>query len=412
VRYPGSLAPVRHRGFRLFLAGRMVSFLGSSMAPIALAFAVLDLSGSATELGIVLAARQIPMILLLLVGGVIADRLPRHVVLVVSHLGAFLTQGTAAALLLSGHASVGALAVVEALNGSLSAFTFPAMQGVIPQVAPAEHLQQANALLGLVRNSVFTAGPALGGVLVATAGSGWAIAVDAASYAIAAAVFSRLALPHGDRLAAPNMLRELREGWGEFVSRTWLWVIVVAFGVLNAIQAGALFTLGPVVANATIGRAAWGIALAALAAGQFLGTVALLRLRFRFMLRAGMLGILALAPPIAVLGLAPHALPLIVLSLFAGVGSEIFGIGWETSLQQHVPIDKLSRVSSYDALGSFVAMPVGQLLAGPLAAALGLRQVLVGGAVLYVVVALATVAVPSVRNLQRADQPLPVQSPA
>jgi len=373
------------------------------MAAVALAFAVLDLTGSASDLGLVLAANEIPLILFLLVGGVIADRLPRHLVLVASNAVAGACQGLVAVLLFTGNATVWTLVAIEAVQGTATAFTFPAMQGVVPQVVPRGQLQEANALLGLTRNVLRIGGPAVGGLIVATAGSAWAIAADALSFVIAAAFFARLALPSTQRLKAPNMLTELREGWDEFTSRTWVWVIVVAFGVLNGVHVGALFVLGPAIADETIGRAYWGVVLGAIGLGAVVGTVLLLRVKLRHPLRAGMLGCLALPPLLLVLGMAPSTVVLVLLAVAVGVGSEVFSIGWETALQQHIPGDRLSRVASYDAVGSFVMSPVGMIAAGPLAAAFGVREVIVTGAVAYAAIALATLVVPSVRNLSTAE---------
>jgi MFS family permease len=293
--------------------------------------------------------------------------------------------------------------VIEALNGIAGAMTFPAMQGLMPQVVPAGELQQANALMGMVRNGAMVVGPALGSAVVVAAGSGWAIAADAASFLLAAAAFSRLRLPALLRLAGDSVLRDLRTGWGEFTGRTWLWVIVVCAGFQNAIYGGAWVTLGPVVADRTFGRGPWGVILGAQAAGLLIGTITLLRLRFRFPLRAGMLGVAAIAPLIFTLGAAPREWLLVGLAVVSGFGLEVFGIAWETALQQHVPVEVLSRVFAYDALGSLVAVPVGQLTFAPLARAFGINEVIVAGAIAYLALAVATLAVPSVWRMRGAQ---------
>lgn len=398
-----ALAPLRHVRYRYFLGARFASLLGSAIAPIALAFAVLDLTHSASALGTVLAARTIPMVVLMLFGGVIADRFRRHVVLVVSHVVCFATQALAATLLLTGAAEVWHLASIEAVNGAAAAFTFPAMTGLLPHLVPRAQLQHANALSGLVRNVTMIGGASAGGVIVGFVGPGWGLAVDALSFAVAAALLARLRLPMAERLEKSTMLRDLRVGWWEFVARRWVWVIVVAFGLLNAIQAGAFATLGPVVADETFGRVGWGMVASAQGAGLVVGALVLLRFRPRHPMRLGMAGMLCEVPVLLVLGLVPSAPGLAVAAFFAGVGGAMFGIAWETALQQHVPGDRLSRVSSYDALGSFVAIPVGQLLAGPLAAVFGVREVIGVGAVFYAVIAAATLVERSVWTLERAD---------
>ncbi|WP_020575827.1 MFS transporter [Actinopolymorpha alba] len=399
-----ALAPLRHRGFRAFLGARFTSLLGNAIAPIAVAFAVLDLTNSASALGMVLAARMIPTTVLMLFGGVIADRLPRHIVLVTANVVCFATQAAAAGLLLSGHAKLWQIVVIEVLNGAAAAFTFPAMQGLMPHLVPRDQLQQANALSGLVRSGTAIGGASLGGVIVGFLGSGWGLAVDAASFGIAALFLIRLRIPPAEHVAGGSVAHDLRVGWREFVSRRWVWVIVAAFGIMNAILAGGWSTLGPVVADGSFGRMAWGVVLSCQSAGTVLGMLVLLRFRPRHPLRLGMIGMLAEAPMLLVLGIDPEVVVLASAALAAGVGGAMFGIAWETSLQQHVPHDKLSRVSSYDALGSWVAMPVGQLLAGPLAAAFGVEQVIVVGAVIYAGVAALTLVDPSVRGLTRADQ--------
>lgn len=258
MKLPDSLAPLQDRRFAWYYAGRSISTVGSVVAPIALTFAVLDITDSASALGLVLAARTVPMVVFMLVGGVIADRLSRSMIMQVSHLLSAATQGAVAALLLTGQAEIWMIVCLEALNGTVSAFTFPAMQGVVPQVVPRSHLQQANALLAFSRNGLAIIGPTVGALLVVTVGSGWALAVDALTWVAAAWCMSRLHLPSAalESAESSTMWRDLVEGWSAFTSLTWVWVVVLAFGVLNAIHAGAWFTLGPVIAQDTIGRAA------------------------------------------------------------------------------------------------------------------------------------------------------------
>ncbi|MEQ4209730.1 MFS transporter [Actinopolymorpha sp. B9G3] len=405
-----ALAPLRRVPYRYYLGARFASLLGNAIAPIALAFAVLDLTGSAAALGMVLAARTIPMVVLMLYGGVIADRFRRHVVLVLANALCFATQGLAAGLLLSGTAELWHLAAIEAVNGAAVAFTMPAMQGLMPHLVPREELQQANALGGLVRNATVIGGASAGGAIVGFVGPGWGLAVDALSFGVAAALLTRLRLPATDRLERSTVLHDLRVGWREFVARRWVWVIVVAFGVLNAIQAGALQALGPVIADETFGRVGWGLVNSAQAVGLVIGGLVLLRYRPRHPMRLGMAGMLTLVPVYLVLGLFPSLWLLMLVIFVAGFGMELFGIGWETALQHHIPHEKLSRVASYDMLGSLVALPVGQLLAGPLAEAYGARDVIVVGAMIYAGVVVLTLVDRSVWTLQRADDAAPASS--
>src|SRR5687767_13316401 len=259
-----ALAPLRSRPFRLLFGGRLADNLANAIAPIALAFAVLDLGGSPTVLGLVLAARTVPMVLFVLFGGVVADRLPRHLVLVAANAVSSGTQALVAVLLLTGTAELWHVAAIEAVNGVSSAFMMPASSGLTPQTVPADQLQPANALLRLGHNFSFVTGSAAGGALVALSGSGWAFAVDAVLFAVGAVLLGRIHLPANARLVTASLLTDLREGWTEFRSRTWLWVVVVQFAFVNAAWSGATSALGPVVADDTIGRAAWGLVLAAL----------------------------------------------------------------------------------------------------------------------------------------------------
>ena len=404
-----SLDVLRERRFAWYFGARSISMAGSSMAPVALTFAVLHLTGSAGALAQVLAARMVCMVVFLLIGGVISDRMSRTAVMQVSHALTALTQGAAAALFITGHAQLWMIITIEALNGAVSAFTMPAMMGVVPLVVDRDRLQQANALLSFSRSGLYIIGPSVAGGLVVTVGPGWALAVDALTYLLAIFCLLKVRLPHRVvDAAAPRaaMLTDLREGWSEFTSRTWLWLIVVVFGVLNAIHVGALGVLGPLLATRTpaLGEAGWGLVLSGEAIGTVVMTVVMLRLSFRFPLRAGMLAVSAIAIPVTMLGLAPATWPLVAATFVAGAGTEIFGVGWSTALHEHIPEAVLSRVSSYDALGSFVAMPVGSLVYGVLATRFDPAPVLLTSAVVYAVLSVGTLASRSVRNLERASR--------
>lgn len=394
---------LRHRSYVALLTGRTVSLTGNAMATIAVAFAVLDLTGSATALGLVLAARSLPQVVFILMGGVISDRLPRHLVLVVTSVVSGLTQAAAAGLVLSGHASVGWLAVLGAINGASSAFIYPATAGLLPRTVPPDQLQTANVVLRMSSTGAQIAGVAGGGVLVATFGSGWGLAVDAVSFLVAAGCFALVRIDPHERLESSNVLIELRDGWTAFRSRTWLWVVVLAFGIINAMEAAGFNTLGPKIADDSFGRQGWGFVLAAETAGAFLSGVVLLRVRFRRPLFVGMLGVLVWSPLMLVLASQPAVILLVLASFVAGAGLELFGVGWDLSMQQHVPPEMLSRVYAYDGLGSIVAVPIGQALAGPVAAWLGVQEAVVFCALVIIAAGLAAICVPAVRRLERTD---------
>lgn len=399
-RHPATV-PLGFRPFRLLLLGRLADNVAHAIAPIALAFAVLDLGGSPTQLGLVLAARAVPTVLLVLLGGVIADRLPRHLVLVVANGVGALTQALVAVLLLTGSAEIWMLATVEVVNGSASAFLFPAASGLTPQTVPAEHLQPANALLRMSHNLAFISGAAGGGLLVAISGPGWAFAVDAALYVLGAVLLARLPIARQARVAASNTLAELREGWTEFRSRSWVWVVVVVFAFVNAGFAAGFATLGPIIADDGVGRAGWGTVLAAEAAGMVFGGLVAVRGSWERPLHVGMWSTLLTTPLMFVLGLRPTLVLLLATAFLAGLGIEVFAVSWDVSLQTNVPEDKLSRVYAYDWFGSLVFIPLGQVAAGPAAEAAGVGPTVVGCGVLMLVATLAALAVPSIRTLRR-----------
>jgi MFS family permease len=397
-----ALAPLRSREFRLMFAGRVISYAGTTFALVALPFAVLELTGSATDVGLVTAARALPQVALILAGGIWADRLPRNVVMVGTNLVSAATQAATAALLLTGSAELWHLVVLQALGGAATAFFFPASTGLIPQTVATDQLQEANALLRLALNVANIAGAAAAGFVVAGAGPGWAIAADAATFLISAVILAAMRLPRSARMEAQNFLRELALGWREFRSRTWLWVIVIAFAFLNAADVGGFNVLGPVVAERSLGgAAAWGLIVTAESLGYVGAGFLLLRWRPSRILLVGTIGVVVSAPQFALLALqAP--VPLIALSTFvAGFGVEAFGVMWDLAMQQEIPEDRLSRVYSYDALGSFVFIPLGAAVAGPLAAAIGLETTLWACAGLVIVCAAAMLAVGDVRSLRR-----------
>jgi MFS family permease len=397
-----ALTPLRHREFRLLFTGRATTILGSAMAPVALAFAVLDITGSKTDLGLVLAARSLPQLLFLLVGGIWADRLPRHRVMVASDLVSGASQAAVAALLITGNAEIWHLVAFGIVNGTSTAFFFPASQGIVPQTVPPGLLQQANALLRLVLNGSFIGGAALGGLLVAAFGSGTAIAIDSATFFAGAVFIGAMRLPASLRLESTNFLADLAVGWKEFRARTWLWVIVLQFSFVNAVEGGALNVLGPVVAEEELGGARdWGLILAAQALGMVAGGLLGLRFQPRRMLLVATLAILLMPGVLVTLGF-PLALPLIVGAAFlAGIGIEMFGILWDTTMQQQIPGEMLSRLYSYDMVGSIALMPIGYAVAGPVAELLGVQTTLWAAAGVAVA---ATLPVLLVRDVQRLER--------
>ena len=405
--------PLGLREFRFLFLGRTTSFIGNAFANVALAFAVLDLTGSKADLGYVLAARTVPQVIFLLVGGIWSDRLPRNLVMVTANVVSGLSQGAMAVLLLAGQARIWHLMALGAVNGMGFAFFFPAASGIVPQTVPRRMLQSANALLRLGTNGSWIVGAALGGLIVAATSPGVAIAVDAATFMLAALFMGMIRLPSGLKMEATNFFAELGEGWREFHTRTWLWVIVLQFSFVNAIEQGSQGVLGPAIAKDHFGGAAgWGLILTAQSVGLIAGGLILLRIRPRRILLTATLGFLLTIPfLLSLAGPLPLA-AVVALAALAGIGIEIFGVFWDTAMQQEIPAEKLSRVYSYDALGSIALIPLGLAAAGPVSEVFGTRPTILGAAAISVTVTLAVLLVRDVRTLPRRGESGPLVEPS
>jgi MFS family permease len=401
---PRSLGPLHEAGFRRLFFGRGFSMLGSSLVPVALAFAMLDdLHGSATRLGLVLGVRWLALMTLTLIGGVWADRLPRNVVMLSADLLRMGSQTTVGVLLLTGHAELWHLLASQALAGAGDAFFNPASTGIVPHVVPPARLQQANALLSLTSSGTSVIGPAIAGALVAAFGAGWAFVGDGVSFAISAAFLLGLDVPRAAELTeTPNFLADLRDGWREFRSQTWMVAIDVSAAVGNMVVIAPFFVLGPVVAKLELGGAgAWAAIVACFGIGAVFGDLGALAFKPRRPLVAGCLAVSLLALPLALLAAAVPTAAIAAGALLAGFGLTLFSTLFITTMQEQVPPASLSRVTSYDWLASVAFLPLGFALAGPFADLVGRSEVLYGAAVLQVVAAGLLLSVPSVRAMQR-----------
>jgi MFS family permease len=372
-----ALAVLREPAFRRLAAGTAISRFGNGLASVALGFAVLDLTGSIGLLAVVVAVRSVANVALVLLGGVLADRLPRGLLLTGSALLSGAAQLAVAGIVAARLDAVWLIAALAAVNGAASAVSQPLATALVPQTLPPERLQEGNALARMSGNLTSLGGTAVAGVVVAVAGSAVAVAADGVTFLLAAVAWAGLRVPAPERAAASTFVQDLAAGWHAFRSRRWLWSIVVAFTVSNCFWAGAFDVLGPAYADGTFGRAAWGLVLAALPAGLLLGGLVALRVRPRRPLVVAVLCAIPFPLMALELGLVPVPVVLVVLVLAAGVGAEVFEVLWLTAMQRRVPAELLARVSSYDLLGSFVAIPLGQLLAAPVAAVLGVRASLV-----------------------------------
>jgi MFS family permease len=396
------LGPLAETQFRLLWIGQTASAFGDSLIPLAIAFSVLQIGGSAADLGIVFASFTIAHVTLVLAGGVWADRLPRQLVMVACDIVRAVAEVILAILLITHAAQVWHIAVGAAVVGAASAFFLPASSGLIPQTVSSPRLQQANALMGLSRNGTRIFGPPISGLLVVLfKGTGVVFLIDAATFAVSAISLLRLQLERTVSTTERHpFFTELANGWREVTARPWIVAAICAFAVTN--MAGApFFILGPVVAEAKLGgAAAWGLILTGGAIGGLIGGLLALRLRPRRPLLIGFLISTAMAlPPLALMGPLP-AILIAGASLLSLLVIELSNTWWFTMLQQHVPDDARSRVSSYDWLVSLVFQPLGFLLAGPLSLAIGLVPTLAGAAAISLAANLGVTLVPSVRRVR------------
>jgi len=395
-RFPGVL---HERSFARYLMATTVSTLGTGMSNVALAFAVLDFGGP-TDLGIVLLAREVPIIVLLL-GGVYADRLPRRAILVGSDLVKGSAQAVTVVLLVSHTANVWNVALLQTVFGVAAAFSRPAVIGLVREAVSDARLQEANALLQLSSSVLSIAGPAIGALIVAAGSPALAIAVDSLTFFASAMLTASMRLAANVRIASASVIGDLRDGWREFIERRWVVAIVVSFGLFQLTYFPALLVLGPLVAKEQLGGAgAWGALLAVESAGAVFGGMSALRLNLArplvavelLVLPAGLL-LAALAVPLPLIATA-------AVSFVTGVGFALGNTLWITSLQRNVPGRTLSRISSFDWLGSVALNPIGYALIGPIAAAIGTSQSLFAAAALNLsVVCLTVVLVPSLRGI-------------
>ena len=404
IRIPTSA--LAERNFRLLFSGSTISGLGDGVSIIALVFAVLQVSDSAIALGLVLAARQIADAAIVLAAGVWADRLPRHLVLIAVAIVQGVAQAVTGTLVLSGTATIPMLVGIQALYGLAEGFYLPASTGLIPATVSPGRLQEANALLGLSRNATRIVGPAIGGALVAIGTPGSALLVDAVSFAIAAFLLAGLRLPRrADVVEARSFFVELREGWSEFRRQTWIWTTIVFFGIGNFAFA-SYYVLGPIVSKRDLGGApAWAALTAAFSVGALVGSLIAIRIRPRKPLAAScMAAWVFILQPLG-MGLGLPLPVLIAFAAIAGVGLSIHLALWFTVFQQNVPAEAMSRVSSYDSFGSFVLLPLGAALAGPIAALIGVDTTLLAAAAVIAITEAIVFAQPSVHAIRARDDP-------
>lgn len=395
------LGVLREREFRLLWLGQSASTTGDRLVFVALALYVTDI-GTPTDVGLVLAAHAIPLVLCVMLGGVWADRLPRHRLMLATDLIRGTAHGLLAVLIFTGAVEIWMIVVIEIVFGSAEAFFRPAMTGLIPQTVDEGQVQEANAAIAIVNTVAEFAGPALATALVLGLGAGWAFTLDALTFFVSAMFLARMRpRARGAVAATGSVLRELREGWTEFRARTWVWGIVALFSFMLVVALAPYTVLGPTVAEEQYGdKAVYGTVAAALGLGTVAGALIGFRWRPERPMVAGMVMSLGWPTAIALFAVGLPVGLLVVVFFVAGVGVALFDVWWHTALQQRIPAQALSRVSSYDWMGSLALLPLGYLLAGPVGAALGNTEVLIAGGTLALILALLGLAITDVWRLR------------
>lgn len=405
-RRPGWPDALRGRDFRLWYAGQTLSVFGTEMVPVALTFAVLGRYHTAGAVGTVLTAETAPMVLLLLVGGVAADRLSRRSLLLGTDVVSAVSQALAAALLFWGHWQLWQLAVVFAVQGGATGFASPALIGMVADTVAEPYRQQANTLRTISMSAGGIAGPALAGVIAGFGSGGLALAVNAATYGASAACLAAMSASRAPGAAGTSYLHDLREGWQAFRSRSWVWSIVAQFGVFHLLVFPPVLVLGAVVSDNHLGgAAAWGATLAAFGAGSVAGGLVMLRWHpGRPLVVAVALAAVftALCVSLALVLAEPWQ---VATGFVAGAAFSVFDVLWNTALTNHIPPHLLSRVSAYDWFGSIALLPVGYAVVGPLASWLGVGTVLWLAGVLWLVLCALVLLVREVRTMPTLTRP-------
>jgi MFS family permease len=404
--------PLRLPAFRLLFTARAISYVGTYLAPIAVAFAILRNHGGATAVGLGFAAWTLGQVAMLAFGGVVGDRIPRRVVMMGSDLASTAIRTTMGVLLLSGHAEVWELIVLQAVGGAAVAFYSPASYGLVREVVPEEELQQANALLAIARYAAFPLGAAVGGPIVAFVGTGTALLVDAGTYATSALLLSQIDVESIARAGA-GVFRELKEGWSAVGGPTGVWVLVLYISLYFLLTYAPFFVLGPYVAQHSMdGAKSWFPVVIGEGVGALLG--ALVGLRWRPRRPMVTTGLFLMVTAVQNLILAFHATTSLLTAAAAGSGFA-FALGsivWDTTLQRAIPPEKLARVASYGWMGAMVFLPAGYALAGPISMAIGIRTYLVIAAGWIVLSTLVVIRLRAVREVGLEDRTDAVPAPA
>ena len=412
------LTVLRAREFRLLWLGQSASVIGDALVLVAVGLYVTRLTGDPSDVGLVLGAYSLPVVVFVLIGGVVADRLPRQQVMIATDVVRCVLHATLALLIATGAVRIWHMVVIGALFGTAEAFFRPAYTGLVPQTVDEDDIQPAQALSGVSMQLAEIVGPAMATALVLGVGGAAAFAVDAATFAVSALLLLRLRpRERGEKQEQATVLVELREGWTAVRERAWVWATVLAFSVALLVALTPFFVLGAAVAADVYGSdAVYGLSNAAWGVGTVAGALVGARWKPLRPLRAAVLCAVPWPLVIAVYGLGPPVPVLYAVMSTGGVGIGLFAVWWETALAQRIPPHLLSRVSAWDWMGSLALVPIGYLLAGPVAERLGATDVMVGGGLLGAAVMALALLPRSTRHLQRWEGPEPatgvVQTPA
>lgn len=360
-----------HSGFNSYFLARTASLWATTMAPVVVAFGVLSTNTGAHGLATVTTARTVAFIAALPLAGVLADRASPRLILLAAHAVAALTQIVAGLAIWNNMAPLGLLVSLEIVNGVANASTLPVFSALLPRLVDSDSLVRANSSIAMARSVATVAGPIAGSSIMAITHPAYGFWANATLFAIGAG--ASLWLPKSNntlkKANQSTVLRDLRQGWHEFVSRPWVWSVVVAFTAINAIIAGVQSVIGPSIAvsNPSIGTFGWGVLIGAMGAGMLIAAAGLYRAKITRPLVVGLMGASMIAAIPLALILNLHFLALTPLFALGGIGIEIFTICWMSALQAKVPSEQLGKISTLDALGSYAAIPVGTALAGMLA---------------------------------------------
>ncbi|MFF3442291.1 MFS transporter [Streptosporangium sp. NPDC002721] len=390
------------RSFLLFFTARSVSMLGAAMVPFATAVGVGGLGYGPTGVGLALAAWMAPFAVLILFGGVFADRFTPRRMMIGADTVRVVSQGVSAALFVFGRPELWQILVISAINGVAAAMYQPGVSSTVPRVA--RDVQKANATLRVSESIMLLAGPGVAGAIVGFSGVGVVFAIDATGFAVSAVCLLLLRLPVvAGPVAERSMWHNLRGGWQEFRSRTWMWSVILVWAVFGVTLFGPMIPLGSVLISERLGETAYGLVMSASGAGTIVGGLVAMRVRPGRPLMAGAIGLFGFALEPLSIAVASPAAVLMAAHVIGGAGWAFWSVMWATSIQTQVPAEALNRVTAYEVAGSTLFIPIGQVLAGPVAGLVGAPQLLTGSSIVAVAGCAALLLVPAVRGLRRVS---------